>query len=86
MLPAVLRLADYEMLYLFELLHSKDTLGIPSVAASLFAEAGAVASVFNRKLAWLQPFVGVETGEELLTGRNEVLVRVRIGTALGDTI
>lgn len=77
MLPAVLRLAEYELLHLFELVYSKDTLGVPSVAASLFAEPGAVASVFNRKLAWLQPLVGVETGEGLLAGRNE---------ALGDTI
>lgn len=52
-LPALLGLAEDELLDLLELVDTEDTPGIAAVASGLFPEARAVSGVLNRELGGL---------------------------------
>lgn len=57
-------------------MHTEYTPGITAVAASLLSEASAVTTVLDGELSGLDPLIGVEGGEGLLAGRDQVSIRL----------
>jgi hypothetical protein len=76
LVPAVIGATEDELLDLLELMHTEYTPGITAVASSLLSEASAVTTVLDGELSGLDPLIGVEGGERLLAGRNQVSIRL----------
>ncbi|KAI6776833.1 hypothetical protein HG530_000778 [Fusarium avenaceum] len=76
LVPAVIGATKDELLDLLELMHTEYTPGITAVAASLLSEASTVTTVLDGELSGLDPLIGVEGGEGLLAGRDQVSIRL----------
>lgn len=77
-LPGLLGLSQTELLNLLELVDTEDTPGVATSSSGLLAEAGRVTGVLDGQLllGLLEPFVGVEGGDGLLRGGDQVHVLV----------
>lgn len=71
--------------YLLKLMDTEDTPSILAVRAGLLSEASAVTSVLDGKIFLLEPLALVESGEGLLGGCDQVLVRLLL-TIVGDLV
>lgn len=73
-LPRLLRRGDAELLDLLELVDAEDAPHVAPGGAGFFAETGRVAGILDGKLGvgGFEPFVGVEGGDGLFGGGDEV--------------
>lgn len=73
--PALLGRGDDKLFHLFELVDAKDAPHVAAGRAGFFSETGRVPGVVDRELRFrvFEPFVGVEGGDGLFRGSDEVL-------------
>ena len=72
--PALLRLADHELLHLVELVHAEDAPRVLPVRARLLPEVRREARVLQRQVLLVQPLAHVVPADRLLRRRDQVLL------------